>query len=366
MLKNNTTLIIDGNWLMMSRLGMMRDKFSSELTDEQLQSATNDLVDFLAQSVNKIINFFESNIDNIIMVQDGGSWRKKIRKPKLYKEAYKGNRVKDIGMNWDYIWKSLSIFCQNFKNLDISCFREDDCEGDDWCWYWSKTLNKNGTNVIIWSSDRDLQQLVRYNKNKTWTVWYNDRAGLICHENLAPKEDLLEDMLSLEMECSSFEHLKTDMINKMIDVHFINPLDIAMEKVICGDSGDNIKAIIRVQNGERIARVSEKEWGLVKESYEDFIDLEDFKKTAPDIIRDLKNLKRFAENKDSGKDIYQMFLFNMRLVCLDAKYIPKKIRDLMNKHKEEYLLADLESVVNNYKVLAPTDDVQVEELFDIF
>ena len=61
-----------------------------------------------------------------------------------------------------------------------------------------------------------------------------------------------------------------------------------------------------------------------------------------------------------------MFLFNMRLVCLDTKYIPKKIRDVMNSHKKEYTLADMESILNNYKVLAPDGEVEVEELFDIF
>ena len=57
MIKNKTTLIIDGNWLMMSRFGAMQDQFSSEYNENTLQAASNELVDLLAQSVNKIINF---------------------------------------------------------------------------------------------------------------------------------------------------------------------------------------------------------------------------------------------------------------------------------------------------------------------
>ena len=366
MIKNKTTLIIDGNWLMMSRFGAMQDQFSSEYNENALQAASDELVDLLAQSVNKIINFFGNNVDNIIMVQDGGSWRKHIRKPKLYKEDYKGNRVKDEGTSWDYVWKSLSRFCENFKEVGISCFREDDCEGDDWCWYWSRTLNKNGINAIVWTSDRDLQQLVSYNRNKTWTVWYNDKKGLVCHRDLQKKEDLLEDMLSLDIGNPAFDSLKSDLDSMFIDVNFINPLDVALEKVICGDSGDNIKSIMRVKKNDRIARISEKEWESVKESYGEYHDLESFKHDAKSIINDLKNLKRFFENKDSMKDLYQMFLFNMRLVCLDTKYIPKKIRDAMNSHKKEYAQADMESILNNYKVLAPDGEVEVEDLFDIF
>lgn len=366
MIKNKTTLIIDGNWLMMSRLGVIQDKFQSDLPEKVLEGSYRELVDFLAQSVNKIINFFDDNIDNIIMVQDNGSWRKSLKRPKLYTDTYKGNRIKDAGMNWDWIWKALQTFCESFNKMEISCFRESGCEGDDWCWHWSKTLNKNGINSIIWSSDRDLQQLVSYNKNKTWTVWYNDRAGLVCHRDLAPREDLIEDMLSLSSIPSSFEYLKDFMKSHYTEVHFINPLDIAMEKIICGDSGDNIKAVMRVSKGERIARVSEKEWNQIKETYEDFQDLDDFKKTAPMIIEDLHNLKRFAENKDSEKDLLEMFMFNMKLVCLDSKYIPKDNKNRMASHNEEYKLADLDAIRDNYKVLALNDDVEVEELFDIF
>jgi len=365
---NRTTLIIDGNWLMMSRLGVMMNKFSTELNENQLQSASNELVDFLAQSVNKIINFFGDSIDNIIMVQDGGSWRKHVRRPKLYQDEYKGNRVKDEALDWNYIWKSLDQFCQNFKNANISCFSEKDCEGDDWCWYWSNELNKKGINTIIWSSDRDLQQLVTWNKNGSWTAWYNDKAGLVCHKSLKSETgDLLTDMLSISNQSQSFEYLKMMLEQRFVDISYIDPLDIIMEKVICGDSGDNIKAIMRLKKGDRIARVSEKEWGMVKEGYGSFLDnLNKFKAIAKPIIKELKQLKRFQGNADSEDDLYQMFLFNMRLVCLDSKYIPKEIKDRMKSHKDEYVVADMESIINNYKVLAPSDDVPVDELFDIF
>ena len=87
MVSNKCTLIIDGNWLLMSRLGPRFKDFSNSFSTDDLERSSDDLVEFLAQSVNKIINFFNDNIDNIIMVQDGGSWRRKFQKPKLYTET---------------------------------------------------------------------------------------------------------------------------------------------------------------------------------------------------------------------------------------------------------------------------------------
>lgn len=367
MIKNTTTLIIDGNWLLMSRLGVMMDKFKNDLPERTLKEGQSSLVELLAQSVNNIVRFMDDNIDNIILVSDGDSWRKYIRKCKLYKDTYKGNRVKDENLNWDYIWAALDEFKENCKKCNVSCFRETDAEGDDWVWHWSTTLNKKGINAIIWSSDRDLQQLVSYNKNGSWTAWYNDKKGLVCHKDLnTQNEGFLDCLDSFTIYPQTMDNLIRHIQKYHMDVNYIDPLDVCMEKVICGDAGDNIKSVIRVDKNGRTQRVSEKEWNEVYESMNmEYTDLEDFKSNADNIIKELKKLKRFEECKDSDKDLKNMFLFNMRLVCLDSKYIPKPTKDRMKSHNSEYGLADLESISGSYTSLSPSSGVMIEDLFDV-
>ena len=72
--KNKLTLLIDGNWLMMSRMAMYIDEFEKKNPTEQKNKAKNNLKDFMAKSINVIINRFK-DIDNIILLSDGGSWR---------------------------------------------------------------------------------------------------------------------------------------------------------------------------------------------------------------------------------------------------------------------------------------------------
>ena len=104
-------------------------------------------------------------------------------------------------------------------------------EGDDWMWYWSRKVNASGDDALIWSSDRDLQQLVQIDGGR-FTAWYNDKAGLVLPESA--KKEGLEDFMG-------FEVVHTENIERCCDkVTYINPFEIVTEKILCGDAGDNI------------------------------------------------------------------------------------------------------------------------------
>lgn len=358
--KNKTTLIIDGNWLLMSRLGVMMGQFAKSLPKEYLEQAKNEIIDFVAQSINKAINFWGPNIDNIIMVQDGGSWRKLVEKPRLFQEEYKGNRTQDIEIAWDYIWDALKSICNAFKENGITCISERYIEGDDWCWYWSRYLNSEGINCIIWSSDADLKQLVQ-KTDDAFTVWYNDRAGLVI------PNDCQHDDMDVLMNFEAIDPFIESITNKTNTISYINPDDIVMSKVICGDAGDNIKSIIRLKKinksgKNQIVRVSPKEWESIKNSLK-IDNLDEFIEKKYTIIKQLLTLKRFKNCTESIEDIGDMFDYNMVLVRLDKTTIPEEYKKAMNKHKDDYKITDLDFLRNNYRVLAK-HETGVESLFE--
>ena len=74
MTKSKLTLIIDGNWLMMSRMSTLNGKYAT--TESMMQ----DLKLLMIKSINVVLRTFQS-IDNIIFVADGGSWRSKVEVP---------------------------------------------------------------------------------------------------------------------------------------------------------------------------------------------------------------------------------------------------------------------------------------------
>ena len=374
---NNCTLIIDGNWLLMSRLGIVIKNFDKQNTPDTLQRAQDDLVDFLAQSVNKIINYFDGCIDNILMVQDGGSWRKSFPKPKLYTDVYKGNRESDEEIEWTYIWNGLNQFCQNFHREGITCTQERSIEGDDWIWFWSRQLNQEGCNVIIWSSDCDLKQLIQYDEiNRSWTAWFNDRAGLWIHDRFDTSSMSDADLFMFEFD--AIPRTIASVINNVSmrgdKVNYINPDDIRMEKIICGDAGDNIKSVVRTEThkidkktGKEktiVKRVSEKEWNAIKENM-DISNLEEFLEAKDDILKTLKQLSRHKSNKDSYEDISEMFQYNLHMVILDEKYIPEEQKNLMLAQRDDYKMIDLNYLKNNYKVLGSRSNQQtIENIFE--
>lgn len=358
---NNCTLIIDGNWLLMSRLGVKMGDFSKSLAPEYLEQAKNDMIDFIAQSINKIISYWGPHIDNIMMVQDGGSWRRTLPKPSTIHEEYKGNRVVNEEVAWNYVWDALKTICQNFKANNITCVTEKLIEGDDWCWYWSKYLNHVGTNCIIWSTDADLKQLIQKDPaTNAWTIWFNDKSGVFLPESMQNTD------MDILMNFDTVDPFIEEICKRVGKCTYINPDDIIMSKVVCGDHGDNIKALIRVEHQTKTGKtitntVSQKEWNKIKDELH-IQTIDDFKKNKVSILNALRSIPRLHDCPYSMDNLLEMFDYNMSLVRLSKEQIPHKYQLAMNGHKNEYTVADLDYLRNNYKVLASHTE-PVEQLF---
>ena len=81
MKKNKCTLIIDGNWLLLSRFSVIGRGFEQDMPEQAKEHAKNELHELMAKSISIVLNRF-SIIDNIVLVTDGGSWRKQLPIPK--------------------------------------------------------------------------------------------------------------------------------------------------------------------------------------------------------------------------------------------------------------------------------------------
>lgn len=362
---NKCTLIIDGNWLLMSRLGLYMDRFNVEYSQEEKESAQNQLVDFLAKSINVAINRFPSIVDNVLMVQDGGSWRKSLPKPKMYEgESYKGTRKKDVSIDWTYVFGALRVLCGNLKKNDITCICESNVEGDDWAWYWSRYLNRKGTNCIIWTSDCDLKQLVqRDSETLRWTAWFNDRAGLVlpdCYDD--SNVDIMEMFMVGTNDDPTISLLRKDTADKY-NISYINPYDIINEKIVCGDASDNIKSIIQVQKAKKTSKISANDWKKIKEEYNINTE-EDLENQIATIVKDLLSTNKFKGCQYTMKEIGEMFLYNKQLVWLDKTTIPQEIIKSINNHKDDYKLCDIEYLRNNYRVLANETEADLNDVDD--
>lgn len=325
--KSKLTLIIDGNWLLISRMSNMIGKFATE-KDMMLETKL-----LMIKSINKVLRLFPK-IDNIIFVADGGSWRASEKIPDCLKQdvennlipcaTYKGTREQDNNLNWEVIFDEYENFLDLLDYSGIQVCREQGVEGDDWCWYWSRKLNNDNTNVIIWSKDKDLTQLVDKNSNGFFTVFWND-SGVTCK-----KTNDEEEFASFFMNpyYAVNEQMLHDIIQHSTVKNEIDPNSILVEKIFRGDKGDNIFPIIQRHSksgSDKLFRISTKDMNFSLDIY-DFASIKNY----IDNLLEQKNYKnRVLHNIE---DIYEHFYYNRKLVSLNEQEYPQQIKDIFEKY----------------------------------
>ncbi len=363
MIKNKCTLLIDGNWLLVSRFSVMKDLFSSNNSTQELISAKEKLKDMLARSINTTLHRLPE-VDNIILISDGGSWRKHIPVPNQLQDiTYKGNRVHKDGVTWNYVFEAFNELMESCKSQGITTCHNIDIEGDDWCWYWSRYLGERNINCIIWTSDHDLIQLIRENTYSS-VVWYNERSNNSTaylpesmHNTGPDPEDFDFFMNPIKYESPVIK----SFLNNMNKIVYVNPDSIVNEKVICGDSGDNIKPAARVTKNKRCYGVGKSDWKKISDKF-NIHTIHDLIENIDNISAEISRIKKFKNV--SIEDIKEMINYNIQLVWLNEAIIPQEIQSKMQE--VEYKTVDIEYFRGSYKTLLPDNDQETLEIIGIF
>lgn len=322
---NKCTLLVDGNWLLMSRFSMNKEAFLKENSELEKQMALHECVNLMSKSISLVLTRFEGIVDNVVLVCDGQSWRKKVPKPKSLEADYKGTRVRDEDLDWEYIFKSLNTLEEEVTKKGFTVSHTFNAEGDDAIWFWKTYLNENKINCVIWTSDNDLKQLVSY-EDGTWTVWFNDRYGVFMDEKLNQQQDELEMFMMDAQNAGTNFILESFTDRAETQVNYINPENIVMEKIICGDKSDNIKAVVRIVKGGKTYSVTPKMWNEVKEHLE-INTLDDFFASRDIILSELRKIKKFQGTELSLDDCKEQFDYNTKLVWLDNSTIPQEVQE---------------------------------------
>lgn len=356
--KSKLTLIIDGNWLLMSRYSVLVNKTNS---DDELGQEVQKL---MLKSIMLVLRQFP-DIDNIIFVSDGGSWRNDVEIPEfLIKEKesenvpveYKGQRKLPEDVDWKIIFGYYEELISLLNENNITACRMPNIEGDDWCWYWSRKLNEDGTNVIIWSMDKDLNQLVYYNDETcVFTVCWNDRTGLFIKETDKQENNDLLDFFFNDLYKQENIDLFDKITNKCPKITQVNPNNIIIDKVIRGDKGDNIFPIIlkrpNNKDSQKLFRVSVKDIDFDL----DILNDTKIKSYIHDIMTSKKYHNKMINNNE--EDVFDHFKYNYKLVALNKNNYPEPILEEMNSYMNynvnnnvstvfQYLTARNDKIVN--------------------
>jgi len=342
---NNCTLIIDGNWLLMRSLFSKQYDFQPDAAEVLKQYSRDTLIDSMLSAISFTTATFDGIVDNILYVSDGGSWRKFIQPPEFVKEQeYKGTRQRAEDKDWDYIFETHQILQEGLKAAGVTVCHESKIEGDDWAWYWSNKLNRQGTNCIIWTTDNDLKQLIKLD-NGNFTAWYNDKNGIFFDQGYN-----IDDMSDIDyfMTAGKDNYIIESIQAITSNISYINPNRIVMEKIISGDVSDNIRSLMVLHKNGKNYKITEKDASKIVDRYSN---VEDFIADKDEVIAQLKGLKKFALAEETPEQMSELFDYNKRLVWLSKTQIPTDLQEKMDEL--EYKQIDIQIVKNNYKALAP-------------
>lgn len=358
---NACTLIVDGNWFLISRAMVRIKEFDATLDESSLTAAQNRLYSGMVQSLMGIMSKF-TMVDNVMIVSDDKSWRKSIIKPGFMEWSYKGNRDTNAEVRWDLIFDTLKQLMNKCDDLGITTCKFKGAEGDDDIMYASHWLNSKGVNTIIWSTDADLQQLL--SDTKACTVIYNGKS-IVIHENMRPKElndtDFLESMFTI----SPAQNLIRQLESMNFEFTFVNPESVTMQKIICGDVSDNIKAIIQVMDEKtgRMYSVTPKMLNTILEDRK-IKTLAEFFDNRDVIIAELLKLKRFKGQIRSFDEIIAIFEYNKKIVWLNLQNLPKDVYEGLQEMPSQYILpANVRELISGLEM---TESPVIDILEDIF
>jgi len=184
-------------------------------------------------------------------------------------EEYKGNRVKDDSKNWDKIWEALNDYKNILKSKGFVISEINHAEADDMASLWKYNLYTHGDeNIVFVSSDKDWIQLIDFNSNnQRFCICFNPIAdnkkqkklfvtdkfdSWINNADSTPKVDIFFNNYNSQKD--KFRTIKSR--DPKISYTIENPNFVVLDKIMCGDDGDNAPAFYTYYKNGKKTRIT--------------------------------------------------------------------------------------------------------------
>lgn len=263
-MSNSLNLIVDFNNIAMRAVFMcefMREQNISNFdTDEECAV----LVRKIATDISYIMRMF-SPTRTIFACDAKDPWRNSIF-TNIEGATYKGNRVKDKTKNWAKIFYALGDLKDILRKDGFIVSEIENAEADDIVAMWKEKLfNGEHENIVMVSSDKDWSQLIEFRRyepgNEIFCIGYNPIISNKGFRKIYVTRDCkqwLDAPNSSDIFFTNFNPMKTVLKNicereAKLAVEVVDPQQILMEKIICGDDGDNIPGFYEYyKNGKKV------------------------------------------------------------------------------------------------------------------
>lgn len=256
---------------------------------------------------------------------------------KIYKKTQRTETEKE-----NFHWQR-EIIIQCLDELFVRQCLCDETEADDFIAYYVQH-KKPEENIVIFSNDRDLSQLIHKS------------------EMYEGKDDVI---LAIKPQKADIRFINTRNHTDIIGYDYRN---VALKKIICGDASDNIKGIKGV--GEKTLFDNFPEFKTREVTLNEVIDKakqinEDrkFQKKKP--LKWAENIVNKVTDGVQGENIYEI---NKKIIDLKEPLMPDDAKELLDNMMYAPIDPEDRSLLNLYNILTTNDidDLKDESVFGKF
>lgn len=260
-MSNKLNLLIDFNNIAMRSLFMCSYMRDSEVSDFSTDTEIGVFVRKVTMDISYIIRLFSPN-RVIIACDSKDPWRNELFND-IEGETYKGNRTKDASKDWNKIFAAIKDMKRIFAERGMVVSEIPSAEADDIAALWKKKLYyENEENIVMVSSDKDWSQLVSSdNQSNAFCIVFNPISTNKGKKKLMVDKGFKEWIDSpsmVDIFFSNFSPYK-DLVKRVqaqdskVELSIVDPEEVLMEKIICGDDGDNIPGFYEYwKNGKKV------------------------------------------------------------------------------------------------------------------
>jgi len=253
-------LVIDFNNMAMRSMFTCQYMGEGSVKNFDTEEECKILVRKLATDMCQIIKMFSP--DRVIVACDTKSpWR-----TGLYKDVdYKGTRKHDEDKNWTNIFSALTDYKEILRKNNFIVTEIENAEADDLAALWVHELfgNRNES-VILVSSDKDWTQLVAFGTCDAFVACYNPISNNKNQRKFYVEsgfENWINSPDTVDIFFSNYDELKKKlkeimMSNTKVFKEIIDPNRVLIDKILCGDDGDNVPSFYEYYKSGKKARLT--------------------------------------------------------------------------------------------------------------
>ena len=292
--------------------------------------------------------------DRTIVVCDSKKpWRQEIYK-EIPGEKYKGTREKDKNKNWDKIFATYGEIegILDARNFIVS--KIDSLEADDLATLWKNRLRENGDDIVMISTDKDWHQLIDFDPTShQYSICFNPMSNSQGKKKMYMPQRMIDwlnepDVVDIFFNNHSVDKKRINDLPSVDSKIVFEPIDpdmVLLEKIMCGDDGDNIPAFYDYfRNGTKV-RITPLKCKHILESL-NVSNIDQLINTVGD--DSLKNAIEKEMKKEIDIDVAKRLDRQQRLVRLDPMIFPSAAVEKFEKHA--YGVSNKGIIPNNIKM----------------